>query len=60
MAHKTHQVIEATEDSHRQGLEDSTYSLYKMTSRKCDPIMTMVTVNGVELQMEVDTGASVP
>ena len=59
MAHKTHQVIEAIEDSHMEGLEDSTYSLYKMTSRKCDPIMTMVTANGVELKMEVDSGASV-
>ena len=59
MADKTHQVIEAIEDSHNEGLEDSTYSLYKMTSGKCDPIMTMVTTNGVELKMEVDTGASV-
>ncbi len=59
MAHKTHQVIEAIEDCHKEWLEDSTYSLYKMTSRKCDPIMTMVTANGVELKMEVDTGASV-
>ena len=59
MAYKTHQVIEAIEDSHKEGLEDSTYSLYKMTPRKCDPIMTMVTANGVELKMEVDTGASV-
>ena len=59
MAHKTHQVIEAIEDSHKEGLEDGTYFLYKMTSRKCDPIMTMVTANGVELKMEVDTGASV-
>ena len=59
MAHKTHQVIEAIEASHKEGLEDSTYSLYKMTSRKCDPIMTMVTANGVELKMEVDTGTSV-
>ena len=50
MAHKTHQVIEAIENSHNEGLEDSTYSLYKMTSRKCDPIMTMVTTNGVELK----------
>ena len=41
MAHKTHQVIEAIEDSHNEGLGDVTYSLYKMTSRKCDPIMTM-------------------
>ena len=57
MTHKTHQVIEAIEDSHNEGLEDSTYSLHKMTSRKCDPIMTMVTANGVELKMEVDTGA---
>ena len=37
MARKTHQVIEAIEDSHNEGLEESTYSLYKMTSRKCDP-----------------------
>ena len=59
MAHKTHQVIEAIEDRHKEGLEDSTYSLCNMTSRKCDPIMTMVTANGVELKMEVDTGASV-
>ena len=59
MAHKTHQVIEAIEDSHNEGLEDGAYSLYKMTSRKCDPIMTMVTANEVELKMEVDTGASV-
>ena len=59
MAYKTHQVIEAIEDSHKVGLEDSTYSLYKMTPRKCDPIMTMVTANGVELKMEIDTGASV-
>ena len=59
MAHKTHQVIEAIEDSYNEGLEDGPYSLYKMTSRKCDPIMTMVTANGVELKMEVDTGTSV-
>ena len=59
MAHKTYQVIEAIEDSHKEGLEDNSYSLYKMTSRKCDPIMKMVTANGVELKMEVDTGASV-
>ena len=58
MAHKTHQVTEAIEDSHNEGLEDGTYSLYKMTTRKCDPIMTMVTANGVELKMEVNTGAS--
>ena len=54
-----HQVIEAIEDSQNEGLEESTYSLYKMTSRKCDLIMTMVTANGVELKMEVDTRASV-
>ena len=59
MAHKTYQVFEAIEDSHNEGLEDGTYSLYKMTTRKCDPIMTMVTANGVELKMEVNTGASV-
>ena len=59
MAHKTHQIIEAIEDSHIEGLEDGTNSLYKMTTRKCDPIMTMVTANGVELKMEVNTGASV-
>ena len=59
MGHKTYQVIEAIEDSHMEGLEDSTYSLYKITSRKCAPIMTMVTANGVELKMEVDTDASV-
>ena len=46
-------------DSHNEGLEDGTYSLYKMTSRKCDPIMTMVTANGVELKMKVNNGASV-
>ena len=27
----SYQVIEAIEDSHNEGLEDSTYSLYKMT-----------------------------
>ena len=59
MAHKTHQVIEAIEDSHNEGLKDGTYSLYIMTSKRCDPIMTMVTANGVELKMEVDTGTSV-
>ena len=59
MAHKTHQTIEAIEDSHKEALEDSTYSLYKMTSKKCDPIMTMVTAYGVELKVEVDIGASV-
>ena len=59
MAHKTHQVIEAIEDSHKEGLEEGTYSLYKMTSRKCDPIKTMAPANGVELKMEVDTGVSV-
>ncbi len=59
MAHKTRQVIEAIEDSDKERLEDSTYTLYKMTSRKCDPIMTIVTANGVELKMKVDTGASV-
>ena len=59
MAHKTHQVIEAIENSHNEGLEDGAHSLYKMTSRKCNPIMTIVTTNGVELKMEVDTGASV-
>ena len=59
MARKTHQVIEAIEDRLKEGLEDSTYYLYKMTSRKFDPIMTMVTANGVELKVEVDIGASV-
>ena len=51
MAHKTHQVIEAIENSHNEGLEDGAHSLYEMTS--------IVTTNGVELKMEVDTGASV-
>ena len=48
----THRVCDEAEE------EDSPYSLYKVTARTAAPILATVTVNGVNLTMEVDTGAS--
>lgn len=36
----------------------SEYTMYKVTSTKTKPIIAMVKMNGREMQMEVDTGAS--
>ncbi len=39
--------------------EDYTYTLLNLTSDPCKPLSTTLTVNRVELPMQIDTGASV-
>ena len=38
--------------------EDSEYTMYHISSSKAHPLLATVTLNGVETQMEIDTGAA--
>ena len=41
-----------------QDPEDDVYSLFALSSKACEPIIKNVTINGVLVEMELDTGAA--
>ena len=53
-ARRTHYVEE--EDQEPQ--EDDVYSMFALKSEACEPIIKNVTINGVPVEMELDTGTA--
>ena len=53
---RTHYVDEEDLDPQEEG--DSVYSLFALKSEACEPIIKNVTINGVSVEMELDTGAA--
>ena len=51
---RTHYVDEEDQDPK----EDGVYSLFALKSEACEPIIKNVTINGVSVEMELDTGAA--
>ena len=51
---RTHFVDEEDQDPQ----EDGVYSLFALKSEACEPIIKNVTINGVSVEMELDTGAA--
>ena len=52
------ELIDVDEVSPQAEVEDSPYSLYHVSAGTAAPICVTVKVNGANLRMEVDTGAS--
>ena len=52
---RTHFIDEEDQDPQE---EDGVYSLFALKSEACEPIIKNVTINGVSVEMELDTGAA--
>ena len=60
---QTHQVTEGTIESstitdRKNHLTDEEYKLFSVEDDRTEPIIARMTINGADLEMEVDTGAS--
>ena len=60
---QTHQVTEGTIESstitdRKNHLTDEEYKLFSVKDDRTEPIIARMTINGADLEMEVDTGAS--
>ena len=55
--HQRHRNHNLTEGGNEQSYTEEAYTLYKLSSRT-DPIRDTFVVDGVEINMEIDTGAS--
>ena len=55
-ARRAHYLEEEEQDPQEEG--DGVYSLFALKSDACEPIIKNVTVSGVSVEMELDTGAA--
>ena len=53
---RAHYLEEEEQDPPEEG--DGVYSLFALKSEACEPIIKIVTINGVSVEMELDTGAA--